>query len=520
MALQLFDMITGLLKQVLIAAQFGASATMDGYLVATTIVGLILLWVSLPIRQVVIPMFRYDLAQQGEKVAWANFSILLNDLVLVFIFIAIAGGLLSPYLVALVAPGFELQTRALSTSLTQISIAGLVFVGTGRALSQILYSYERFFLPGIVGTAENAVVILALLALTSTYGIYGLAAAAVLGAISRFVLQFPILWQNRQLYVLKASLRHPGLVEMGKLSVPLLISTGGIEIGRVADRIFASLLPAGSLSALSYATRLMNLSNDFFMRPLQRSTFPHFMKLSAEQNFSALSSQLFRYLRMVSFLAAPIAVGIMVIAEPVVRAVYQRGAFDETAVRLTSQALLFYAIGFPASMISGILDRTFFSLKDTWTPAKIALLRIGIKLFLAWILIQYLGHVGIALAESTSQIIGAFFLFLLLPDEVKGHEGWSTAKSVGRALAASALMGAIVYAIGKKIDGLLAMPVELAALILLGAVLYGLIAFASRAEELPFLLKAVGALPVARIWASHASRTKHGLKKSEKNKTS
>jgi putative peptidoglycan lipid II flippase len=284
------------------------------------------------------------------------------------------------------------------------------------------------------------------------------------------------------------------MIEMGKLSFPLLISVGGTELARITDRIFASLLPAGSLSALSFGHRLISAMNNFFIDSLQQATFPHFTKLSAEEKFKKLSSQLFHYLRLVFFVSLPIAIGIMVIAEVIVRVVYQRGAFDETSVRLTSQALFFYAIGFPALVTSRILARTFFGLKDTWTPTKIGLLCMGIKIILIWVLIRPLAHMGIALAESLSEIVKVIFLFFALPDEVKGQEAWSTVKSFGQTLVAAILMGAVIYLVKEGIDGLISIPLEVGALILLGVAFYGVIASVSQAEEFQSLVKALTAL--------------------------
>jgi len=438
--LQILKDVIGLMKQVVITSHFGTSDTMDGYFVANTLVAVILIWISRPLDRTIIPIFRYDLTQRGEQAAWANFSTLLINLVPVFIFVALIGWFSAPYLVALMAPGFEKGTGALATSLAQIIMASLVFGGIGHLLSQIFFSYKRFLLPGIVGGVDNVVVLLAFLALSGTYGIYGLATAVVLGAFCRFALQLSILWEKRQFYCAKVDPRHPGMLEMGKLSFPLLILAGGTEVARITDRIFASLLPAGSLSALALAHGLIDLPMKLCMGPLQKATFPHFTELSAKEKFQKLSRQLFHYLCVVLCLALPIAIGTMALAEPLVRVLYQRGAFDETSVRLTSQALFFYAIGFPAWATSRILARTFFGLKDTWTPSKIALLCMGLKIILAWVLIRPLAHMGIALAESLSEITKASLLFFFLPDQVKGDEGWNTVKSLGRTLATSILM--------------------------------------------------------------------------------
>jgi len=488
---QLLAQVTGLAKQVLIAAQFGTSESMDAYLVAMAVIGLILTWVSLPLSKTIIPMFRYDLSRGGEQIAWANASILFNNLVLVVIVIALMGWGFAPYLVRLMAPGFESGTGALATSLTQIGMVSIVFAAVGGFLSRLYFAYERFFVPGFVGSIDNVLIILGLLAFGSTYGIYGLTAAVVLGAFSLLALQAPILWEKRKFYALKVNLRHPGMAEMAKLSFPLLISRGGAQLARVTDRIFASLLPTGSLSALDYARRLTSVQYELLVRSFNRSTFPHFTRLTAEEDFKTLSHQLFRYLRVVSFLTIPMAIGVMVLAEVIVRLIYQRGAFGETSVRLTSQALAFYAIGFPANSMAAILNNTFFSLKDTRTPTKIALLEMGIKILLSWVLTRPLAHIGIALAESISQLVTVPFLILLLPKQVKRQQGWKTLKSFAQTLTVAAVMGGMIYLVKERIDGVYSIPLELAALASLGAVAYGVMGSIFQREEAQTLFNAV-----------------------------
>jgi putative peptidoglycan lipid II flippase len=434
-------------------------------------------------------MFRHDLTRQGEQAAWATASVLLNNLAIVLLLIALISGVAAPYLVSLMAPGFAQETGTMATLLVRLSIACIVFVGMGNVLAQLFFSYERFFIPGFVPSVDNVIVLLAFFVLGSMYGIYGLAIAVVIGAAAEFALQLPIVWQKRRFYQTKVDLRHPAMVEMGRLSFPLLISAGGIELGRITDRIFASLLPVGSLSALAFASRIVNLFYDFFIRPLQRSTFPHFAKLSAEEDFQALSRHLFRYLRMVAFLTVPVGIGLMVLAEPLVRVVFQRGAFDETSVRLTNQALWFYAIGFPATCMSRILDRTFYSLKNTRIPSRLALARVAIKILLSWLLIHPLAHLGLALAESLSQIVRLPLLYIFLPNPVKGQEGWKTMRSCAKTLVASLLMGVIMSLVQNRIHGFFPLAVELLVLTLLGMPVYAGITLLFQGEELASLLQ-------------------------------
>lgn len=488
--LQFLTYLAGLLKQVLIAAQFGASETMDAYLVAITLVGLIQLWFAIPVKQTLVPLFRYDLAAHGEKGAWTNASILFNNLAFLLIIVALLGGVLAPYLVGLIAPGFETDLRALAASLVQVAVISIVFAVLGKVLSQLFFSHEKFFLPGTMNLVNNLVVILGFLVLSRMYGIYGLAIAVVFGAMGGFISQLPILWKKRKLYSGTINLRHPGTREMGKLSFPLFLSNSGVELARITDRIFASLLPAGSLSALAFAHHLLDAPLKLILKPLQQSTFPHFAKLSAEGNFQTLSSQYARYLRVMFFLTLPLAIGIMVTAEPIVRVLYQRGAFDETAVRLTSQALLFYILGLPALAMSRILNKAFYSLKDTWTPAKATFFAISVKILLSWVLIQPFAHVGLALAESLALIARTIFLFFLLPSRLKGQEMWGTIQSFARTVIACVVMGVGLSLVKGRMAELFSVPFEICALALLGVMIYGVMTIFFHREEAQTLLGA------------------------------
>jgi putative peptidoglycan lipid II flippase len=499
MGLQAIEQVTGLLKQILIAAAFGISATMDSYVVAASVVGLIMLWVRLPVRETVIPLFRHALARRGEQAAWSNVSVLLNNFVIVLGAIVLVGELVAPYVVRILAPGFDEEAGSLATSLARITMVTVVFMGMGTLLAQISYSYEKFFRPGLVGTVNNLVVMLVLLTAGSMYGIHGLAVAVVIGAGCEFLLQLPILWQKRKLYSAEVNLRHPEMVQMGKLSFPLLISTGGQELARITDRIFASLLRAGSLSALAFAHRPISVLLDFLINPLQQAIFPHFTKLTAEQDFARLSRELFYYLRVVSFVTFPAAIGAMLTAEAMIKVLYQRGAFDETAVQLTSQALLCYAIGFPALAMMRVLRRTFFGLKDTWTPTKIALVCIGMKIVLSGILIRYFAHMGIALAESIAQITNATVLFCLLPKEIRGQEGWRTVASFARTFAGCAVMGGVVYLTKESLYEFYSPMLELALLVGLGCLVYGVIALFLQAQAMQAALKIVMELGAKRL---------------------
>jgi peptidoglycan biosynthesis protein MviN/MurJ (putative lipid II flippase) len=153
-----------------------------------------------------------------------------------------------------------------------------------------------------------------------------------------------------------------------------------------------------------------------------------------------------------------------------------------------------YAIGFPAAALSRILNRTFFGLKDTWTPTALTFLRMGFKILLAWVLISPFVHLGIALAESISQIVRVLCLYVLLPNLVKGHEGWGMVTSVGRTLGASLGMAGAIFLVQGHLHARVSIPLELAALVLLGGIFYGVLSFLFQGTELHAFLNALSTL--------------------------
>jgi putative peptidoglycan lipid II flippase len=455
MGLELLGQIVGLVKQMIIAAQFGTSSELDGYLVAVAIAWLLRAWVMLPVKQTLIPIFRHDLAQLGETAAWRRLSVLFNNIGVLLVVLGLLVALAAPLLVDLVGPGLSASADWLAAWLVRILVIGLVFDGLQNVLAQVMFSYRRFALPGVAGALDNVAVVAALLLIGGRWGVVGLAVAVVLGSLVQLLVQLPVLWWHRALYVPSVDLRAPAMTEMRRLSLPLLLTAGGSEVARLTDRIFASLLPVGSLSALAFAHRLAVAANNLFIDTLQQATFPHFTQLSAEQKFGALSRQLFRYLRLLLFVAIPVAAALGLLAEVLVRVAYQRGAFDETSVQLTSQCLLFYALGFPALSASRLLSRTFFGLKDTRTPAKVAMLRLVLRVLLCWALVGPLAHVGIALADSVSEVVKAVLLFFLLPAHIKREEGRETLRSVVTSLAGAALMIGVMVVTRQALGGAL-----------------------------------------------------------------
>ncbi|MGH7803944.1 MAG: murein biosynthesis integral membrane protein MurJ, partial [Candidatus Binatia bacterium] len=435
-----------------------------------------------------------DLARRGEDEAWRNTSVLLNNLTLLFLALVALGWFLAPWLARLVGLGFDDATAELSSSLTRILLVGVVLVGAATFLSQLWHSYAAFVAPGLAGIAANLGMAAGIVILAHGWGVYGLAIAVVIGNVAQLVIQLPIVWRHRHAYEMRVDFRHPGMREMWDLSLPVFVSTGGFQIDRLTDRFFASLLPAGSLTSLVFARLLAAFPEKILFKPFQKTTFPHFTRLIAEEKTAALSRQLFQYIRLLVFLSVPAAAGMILLGDVVVEVVYQRGAFDDRAVQLTTQALGWYAVGLPAAFVGHALSNTFIGLKNTKTVMRLSLFRIGVKIALSFALIPVLSHGGIALAESISHMLRTALLFWRLPSEIRARETWATARSIAGTFVATGVMVMAIMGLRTTSDGALNMIAELAFLVPLGAGVYFATSWLARQAEVEWIGRSLTAI--------------------------
>jgi putative peptidoglycan lipid II flippase len=455
MALSLAGKATGLIREIIVAAQFGTSEQMDAFLVAATIVSLIFVWLRSPIRVALVPFLMEERSTRGERSAWEKASVILNTVTVLLIALAAIGWLVSPYLVWLVAPGFTEETKVLSADLTGLMMLTIVFLGVAKLLSAVFHSYQRFGWPGMMSAVDNFVIIPFIIVLTPIVGIYGLAISMVLGTLAQALIQTSILWKNRSYYQPQVDFKDPTLRRMGRMGFPLLIGTGSTKLASVIDRIFASMLRPGSLSALSYGHRLTYVILELFVDSFTTVLFPFFSKMAGSQDYKDFGKKLFKSLKTLFWIGFPVSIGILLVHEPLVRLVFQRGAFSEESVSLTSQAVLFYAIGLWAYSLSHVLSFAFYSLKDTKTPVTLGFVRLGIKILLSFALVGPMAHAGLALAESLSYIVKAALLFVFLPEELRGQiEYREVLPSFGMTAVITAAMGAVVFFILPIVEGL------------------------------------------------------------------
>lgn len=488
--------ILGFVREVVIAAFFGASYLVDAYLVAMVIPQALFSVIGEALTTTVIPLItEYDQLEGRESVL-RLLNAVTTFIAIVLAVIILLGELFTPFLVHIVAPGFSGKTEALAISLSRIMFPMMLFLGLGGLGTGILQSQKRFLYPAFIGIPYNLFIIGSLLVLGKIWGITGLALGTLLGVASQWLFQVPDLRKNGFPFNWSSNFSHPGIKKIGKLIVPVIIGSGAGQINFIVDRMMASGLVEGSISALNYATKLNLMLYAIIALAIANAIYPELAEAAVMMDRSRFLNSLLRSLNGLMLIALPISVGMMILREPLIRLVYERGAFDAVATELTVIAMFFFSFGLPALCLREIVLRAFYSLQDTMTPMIIGIATVALNISLIFLLVPYLALGGLALATSISVSLGLLLLLYYLRKKMD-HIGGRVLLTTGSKIVLSALiMGIVVYASYSYMDTIL-IPSRWNNMLLfgtnviLGGVVYLIGVYLLKVEELGWLINKV-----------------------------
>ncbi|MBS3989657.1 MAG: murein biosynthesis integral membrane protein MurJ [Dethiobacter sp.] len=485
--LLVFSRLLGFLREAAIAYRFGASAETDAYMAAVILPQLLFLSFNDSIKTAFIPVYgECHRERAGQSLALTSYVIFTVILTLLSMALVVA----APLVVRLVAPGFSGEKYESTVVMARILLPGLLFLGLSGISSGVLHTKRNFVIPAIPAYASNLIIIGTALFLGMRYGIIGLAWGTTVGFASQFLIQLPAVARHG-IFQGKLDLRHPGLRKMALVLPPILLGGAAIEIKTLVDRMFGSFLPDGSLTALSFAGRIYLLPNGIIVLALLTVIYPTLVELNVERKMAEFKTILRQGAGLIILLILPIMVGMLLLREPVVRLIFERGEFDVLATAKTASALAFYSIGLLPLGIMLLSKRAFFALQDTRTPMLAMVFTGLLNIFFNWLLIKPLGLGGIALGTSLAVYAGAAGLLLLLRLKIGAFAGRQLWLTLQKSSLAALLMGVVVL-LGSNLltdGGFVRQALELGVLISLGAAVYLLAAYLLRVEELAVCLK-------------------------------
>ncbi|NJN65987.1 MAG: murein biosynthesis integral membrane protein MurJ [Chloroflexaceae bacterium] len=423
----LLSRATGLLREVVISAQFGTSADLGAYRAAFKVTDMLyMVIIGGALGSSFIPVFIQVWDRDGAARAWQLFNAVVTWALTLLVLASILVGVAAPSLVLLYGPQ-DLAGRTLNLELTshlvQLFLLSPLLLGLGGLAMATLNARDHFVLPSLAPALYNLGIIGGALLFAPWWGIWGLAWGVIIGAGFYLLVQLPGLWAmgmrvrptfGRGLTELRTVAWQMGPRVVGQAAAQVSILVTGALTARL-------VMGAERLAGLDYAYQLMLLPYGIFSLSLSTVAFPRLARLFSEGRQHELEDRVRRTVRIILFLTLPAMIALIVLAVPLVRLLFQRGAFDQVSLAYTVMPLPGYAAALPAFSLSEILIRTFYARQQTWIPVLVGMLQVGLNLGLGILALHLGGGVGaLALAFSVANNLEAWVLARVLARQGSG----------------------------------------------------------------------------------------------------
>jgi len=413
----LLSRFVGLWREILLSATFGASWITDAFLLAYTIPNLLRrLFAEGALGTSVVPVFSEYQGREKEDV-FTFLSAVFTGLTAIVALLCGLGILFAPQIVRFVAWGFrgDPGKLALTIDFTRLMFPFLLLISWSAFLMGSLNTLHVFSWSALAPVFFNLGMIGSLLFLRKWVDVYSLALGVLIGGMGQFLFQlFPFYRLGLRLRLHFRFWREPGFRKVVRLMLPVTFALAVSQLNTLVDRLIASTCREGAVSALYFADRLMELPLGVFGVAISTVILPSLSQSIQEEKVEKWQDTLLEGFRLVIFVMLPITVFLMLFRGDLVKMVYQRGVFGFEATSMTSEALLFYALGLPAFSLVHLFTRAFYSLQDTYTPVKIGMLVVGCNVILDFILARFMGFSGLALATSLCALLNFLLLGFLL----------------------------------------------------------------------------------------------------------
>ncbi len=486
--------IAGLIREVVASSYFGTSGPFSAFTIAFQVPNLIRALVAdSALSAAFVPVFTELLEQRKRKEAFelagALFGLILVVLgALTIVFIALAPVIIPP----LTGSEFTPQLDGLTVGLSRVLFPIVLLLGLNGLVVGILNAYDHFAIPAISPVVWNLVIIVGLVALKPLFHgpnqVYAYAIAIVLGTIAQFAMCLPVLKRVGFHLHISFHWRDPRIRTVLVLMLPVTLGLGLINFDALINSSLGSLVSESAPAAIDRAFRLYMLPQGIFSVAVATVLFPTLSRYAARGDHDGLRRTSANGVRQIALLLIPAAVFTAVLAEPLTRLVYQRGAFGASSTDEVSEALFWFSFSLPFSGANLMLTRTFFSLQRPWFPTALAGGSLLVNLGVSLALYEPYGIAGIVIGTAVASAAMAVAQAVFLRRQLHGFEIGRTLRAVAGILVASALLGVVSYGVWYVLDealgtSLLGQLVSVLSALALGSAVYAAAVLALRIPE-------------------------------------
>lgn len=444
MVIAVLSKASGFLRDITLSFFYGATSSSDAYIVSTTITSVLFSLIIAGISTAYIPMYKQIEHNVDRKSAIGFTNNLINIVLIVTTGVIVVGLVFSNVLVKLFALGFDDETLKVAVLFTRIGLIGIYFTSLTQLFISYLQLNGKFTIPAMIGFPFNIVIILSIYISAQTDIIF-LAIGSVFATFFQMLFLIPAIRKTNYRYVPFVHFTDKNIKKMAVIVFPIMIGISIDQINLMVDKTLASMLVTGGISALTYASRLNDFVQGIFVLSFVTVMFPIISNMAAKKNTKDFKKSINEVISSVIIIVVPASIGVMILANPIIRVLFGHGHFDERAIEMTSHALFFYSIGMIGYGFREILNRTFYSLQDTKTPMYNASISVILNIVLNFILSSYMGISGLALATSLSALFCSLLLMLNLRKKIGVFGLKGNVITFAKVIFASFIMGLVVY---------------------------------------------------------------------------
>jgi putative peptidoglycan lipid II flippase len=486
--------VAGLAREVVAAGFYGISGPVSAFTVAFQVPNLIrALFADAALQPAFVPVFTELLGKKAYKEAFRLASTMLLLVTMVLGAITALFVLLAPVVMPLFAPGFDREITDLTVSLSQVLFPILVLLGISGIVVGILNSYDRFGAFAIAPLFWNLTIILVLVVLEPMFHgrdrIYAYAIAILAGTVVQLLIPAWDLRHTPFRFSWSFDWRHPGVRRVLVLMLPVTISLGLINFNLLINSFFGSLVSEQAPAAIDKAFRIYQLPQGIFSVAIATVLFPTLARFANAGEVDNLRATMANGMRQILFVLVPAAAAILALSDPMIRLVYQRGAFNPAETAVVATALFWFAFSLPTNGLYLLQTRTFFSLQRPWQATALAMIDLVVSALAALALYKPFGVGGIVAGTGIGTTVAVIAQAVILRREFGGLELsrlFSTASRITVAAAALAGVGWVVWDVLDQIlgRGLGGQIVSLGTALAAGGLVYVAVAKLLRVAEL------------------------------------
>ncbi len=492
--------ILGLVRDVLMAAYFGAARTADVFYISFMIPNLFRRLVAEGALTIsFIPVYTGTLIKDGEDEAMKLAQKVMTVQAIFMLTIITVGIILSPvFMKFFFGRSDSPEILSLSIKLTQLMFPYLFFVGFVAFAMGYLNSHRHFFSPAIAPVFLNVGIITGIVYISRFFKepVYGVAFGVLIGGILQLVIQIPYMVKEGFVFRISVDFKHPGIKKIFKMLTPALFGIAIYQINILVSNMLATMIPEGSVSYIYYTNRLTELVLGVFIVSIGNVILPEMSRLNALDDNLKFKKLFSDSVSAALFLAVPAAAALISAGIPVISVIFMHGKFSYNDVLLTYYSLVSASAGIIFVAALRITTPAFYAMKDTKTPVISAAASLFVNIIMGYILMHTpLKHAGLTLANTLSAIVQMGILMVMLNKKTGGIDVAKILKSLMKFVTASLVMAAVVVWIGSFADwesgSVAAKCIFLMIIVFTGGGVYFAVCYILRSEEMMYFIRKI-----------------------------